>query len=172
MKSFVPLTALMAIASVSAIGRVDPKKLPFGWCSSYTDNGCIGGAVVKACGANATYTASCNSTFSDDFVCTSFKLSCLCTPKEGGEQKDISLEALNETFILMPSPKMCPNLVAEKNASGPGLVSNGYKPGGVQPNVTNSADPSTDKGESSASTIQVAISTAILALLSLGISMA
>ncbi|KAF9202996.1 hypothetical protein BGZ49_006908, partial [Haplosporangium sp. Z 27] len=138
----------------------------------YTESGCAEGAVPVACGANSTLSSSCNSTFSNDLVCTSFQVSCLCTPLTGGEQKDISLEALNKTFELMPSAGMCVNLIPVKNASGPGLVSGDYKPDGKRPNTTSTTNttsaktPSattTDTSKNGASTIQMAVSTFALA---------
>ncbi|KAF9108504.1 hypothetical protein BGX27_008322 [Mortierella sp. AM989] len=172
MKSFVAIASLAAVVTVAAIGPVDPKKLPLGWCKSYTDMSCADGAVPTACGANSTYTRSCNSTFSNDLVCTSFQVSCLCTPIGGGEQKDVSLEALNLTFEAFPSPKMCSNLVAGKNATGSGLVSGDYKPDGLKPNASATAPntSATDK-PSSGATIQMALSTFALAALSLGMAM-
>lgn len=64
---------------------------------------------------------------------------------------------------------LCDNLNAVANVSGPGLVSDGYKPGGKRPNETTST-PTTGSG-SGAATVQMALSTAALALFSLGLAM-
>lgn len=92
--------ALAASVSAQAIGPVDPAKLPTGWCSMYTGT-CEESTVITECGANATYTTHCFSQFSTDKVCTSFSVSCVCTPKAGGDKKDISDKALNETVTGM-----------------------------------------------------------------------
>ncbi|KAF9345781.1 hypothetical protein BGX26_002740 [Mortierella sp. AD094] len=176
MKSIAAIASTLAvIATASAIGPVDPKKLPTGWCMMYTD-GCAEDVAPVLCGANSTISSTCNSTFSNDLVCTSFKVSCLCTPAAGGEQKDISLEALNKTFELMPSPSMCINLIPVKNSTGPGLVSGDYKPEGKKPNASaTTSAPTTsataDTPKSGAATLQMALSSLALVALSLSIAL-
>lgn len=98
MKSIIAVASMALIATVSAIGPVDPAKLPKGWCMLYTDSACAESVVPALCGANSTFSSSCVSTFSNDKVCTSFNVSCVCTPTSGGQQKDVSKEALNKTF--------------------------------------------------------------------------
>lgn len=102
MKIAVAVATLAFAASVSAqaIGPVDPAKLPTGWCSMYTGT-CEESTIITECGANSTYTAHCVSTFSTDKVCTSFTVSCVCTPQAGGDKKDVSAQALNETVTSM-----------------------------------------------------------------------
>lgn len=102
MKIAVAIATLALAASVSAqsIGPVDPAKLPTGWCSMYMGT-CEESTIIAECGANSTFTTHCLSTFSLDKVCTSFTVSCVCTPKAGGEKKDISAKALNETVSGM-----------------------------------------------------------------------
>ncbi|KAF9978136.1 hypothetical protein BGZ65_007103 [Modicella reniformis] len=170
MKSFIAIASMALIATVSAQGPVDPAKLPKGWCMVYTDGACAEGVVPTLCGANSSYTSSCISTFSMDKVCTSFNISCVCTPLNG-QQKDISMEALNKTFDLMPYG-MCANLIPIANSSGPGLVSGDYKPDGKRPNTTATATPTTTTGSgSAATTAQMAFSTVVLAAISLGLAM-
>ncbi|KAG0270987.1 hypothetical protein BGZ95_001277 [Linnemannia exigua] len=186
MKFSVAVASLALAASVSAqsVGPVDPAKLPAGWCMLYKD-ACAEGAVVNECGANSTFTTECASTFSMDKVCTSFTVSCLCTPKAGGEQKDVSAIAFNETFGLMPSG-MCANLLFNKNPSGPGIVSGDYKPDGKRPaaNATATTTTGTPKTttttgsstspsgtNSGASAIQMALPTVALAVISMGLAM-
>ncbi|KAF9947723.1 hypothetical protein BGZ72_010345 [Mortierella alpina] len=176
MKFIVAAASFAFVASVSAqgVGKVDPAKLPIGWCMTYTEDSCGDTVAPKICGANSTWTADCNSTFSMDKVCTSFKVSCTCTPLAGGEKKDISTEAFNETFSLMPY-NMCGNLLFSKNATGPGIVSGDYKPDGKRPNATatgaGSPGPSAAAGgKSGASSLQMAFSTLALAAISLGLA--
>ncbi|KAG0207798.1 hypothetical protein BGX28_001044 [Mortierella sp. GBA30] len=182
MKSFIAIASLAFAACVSAQGAVDPAKLPKGWCMMYTEAACAESIVPTACGANSTYTTDCTSTFSMDKVCTSFQVSCVCTPAAGGERKDVSLEAFNKTFELMPY-NMCGNLAANKNSTGPGLVSGDYKPDGKRPNATTTpsgsspaapgatTDGSTAGGKSGATSVQMAFSTIALAAISLGMAM-
>ncbi|KAF9130640.1 hypothetical protein BGW39_002824 [Mortierella sp. 14UC] len=191
MKFSVAVASLALAASVSAqaIGPVDPAKLPTGWCMLYKD-ACNEGNAVMECGANSTITTDCVSTFSMDKVCTSFTVSCLCTPKAGGEQKDVSAAAFNETFGLMPNG-MCANLLFDKNPNGPGIVSGDYKPdgkkpaangtattttagpGAIKPTASGSATaPSgTDGSKSGASALQMALPTVALAVISMGLAM-
>ncbi|CAO3566134.1 unnamed protein product [Mortierella alpina] len=175
MKFTVAAATLAVIASVSAqMGPVDPAKLPLGWCMTYTEDACRDTIAPKICGANSTWTADCKSTFSSDKVCTSFQVSCTCIPLAGGEKKDISAEAFNETFSLMPY-NMCGNLLFSKNSTGPGIVSGDYKPDGKKPNATTTgskpAGPSTTAGgNSGASTLQMAFSTLALAAISVGLA--
>ncbi|KAF9918110.1 hypothetical protein BX616_010207 [Lobosporangium transversale] len=175
MKLFITIVSLaIATVGVSAVGPVDPAKLPIAWCNIYKEDACLGGAVPAACGANSTYSSSCKSTFSNDFVCTSFQVSCLCTPKEGGEQKDVSMDAFNRTFEGS-SYNMCGNLIPLTNSTGPGIVSGDYKPDGKRPKDTSttsgSPPASTNDVKSGASAIQMSLSTGTLALLSLGLAM-
>lgn len=93
--------ALVAAVSVQAIGPVDPSKLANGWCITVTEDSCVDTVAPIACGANATIASHCEAVFSSDMVCMSFKTSCTCQPKAGGEVKDISFEAFNETFSSM-----------------------------------------------------------------------
>ncbi|KAF9356620.1 hypothetical protein BGX34_009845 [Mortierella sp. NVP85] len=169
MKPTLAVASLALIATVSAQGPVDPAKLPKGWCMFYTESVCAEEIVPASCGANSSYSSSCISTFSNDKVCTSFNVSCVCTPTSGGQQKDVSMDALNRTFGLMHN--LCENLVAVANSSGPGLVSNGYKPDGKRPNTTASASPPASTNGNSAASIQTALSTVALAVISFGLSM-
>ncbi|KAG0377866.1 hypothetical protein BGX24_005288 [Mortierella sp. AD032] len=178
--------ALAAVVSAQNVGPVDPAKLPTGWCSMYKGT-CTEVTAVAQCGANSTFVTDCVSTFSMDKICTSFNVSCLCTPKAGGEQKDISAQALNDTITDMPS--MCSNLLSNKNPSGPGVVSGDYKPDGKKPAATG-ATPSatgapatgpkasaTGSGAnptgttSGASALQMALPTIALAVISMGMAM-
>ncbi|KAF9569225.1 hypothetical protein EC968_002633 [Mortierella alpina] len=194
MKFTVVAASVAVVASVSAqgVGKVDPAKLPVGWCMTYTEDACRDTIAPKVCGANSTWTTACKSTFSSDMVCTSFQVSCTCTPLAGGEQKDISAEAFNETFsrfllqnmlqeLTLPSStvvmpyNMCGNLLFSKNATGPGIVSGEYKPDGKKPNATaTGANPSGTAapagGKNGASTLQMAFSTLALAAISLGLA--
>ncbi|KAG0347119.1 hypothetical protein BG004_008454 [Podila humilis] len=182
--------ALAFVAAVSAQGSVDPSKLGTGWCSVYTDDSCKDVIAPAACGANSTLVSHCASTFSMDMVCMKFDVSCTCTPKEGGEKKDLSTEAFNETFKLMPYG-MCNNLLFTKNSTGPGIISGDYKPDGKRPNKT-AAVPSGSKPSGSASStgsaagagatgtpdnksgaanVQAFVSTVALAAITLGMAM-
>ncbi|KAF9909816.1 hypothetical protein EC991_007987 [Linnemannia zychae] len=188
MKFSIAVASLAFAASVSAqaVGPVDPAKLPTGWCMLYKD-ACMEGNAVMECGANSTITTDCVSTFSMDKVCTSFTVSCLCTPKAGGEQKDVSAAAFNETFGLMPNG-MCGNLLFNKNPNGPGIVSGDYKPDGKRPNATAAtttpgtgakpttsgsatAPSGTDGAKNGASALQMALPTVALAVISMGLAM-
>jgi hypothetical protein len=91
------ILALAASVSAQSVGPVDPAKLPVGWCMMFTDS-CKETTALAQCGANSTITTDCVSTFSMDKICTSFTVSCLCTPQAGGEKKDISAAAFNETI--------------------------------------------------------------------------
>lgn len=92
------LSALALIAAASAqVGPVDPSKLANGWCMG-VKAGCEEDIVPAACGANATFSATCDSVFSTDKVCMSFKTSCTCSPLGSKEMKDLSFEAFNATF--------------------------------------------------------------------------
>lgn len=98
MKPTLAVASLALIGTVSAQGHVDPAKLPKGWCIFYTESVCAEEIVPASCGTNSSYSSSCISTFSNDKVCTSFNISCVCTPTSGGQQKDVSMDALNRTF--------------------------------------------------------------------------
>ncbi|KAF9325220.1 hypothetical protein BG006_011279 [Podila minutissima] len=189
---FATVASLALVAAVSAQSTVDPSKLGTGWCATVTEDACKGTIVPKVCGANATNVSSCEAVFSMDNVCMSFKTSCTCTPETGGEVKDLSFEAFNETFTIMPY-NMCGNLQWSKNATHPGIVSGDYKPDGKRPNATAaspkptgsaaasaspkpigsaaSATPTPTGGKSAGSTIQIAVSTMALAAMSLGLAM-
>ncbi|KAF9082588.1 hypothetical protein BGX23_012317 [Mortierella sp. AD031] len=179
--------ALAASVSVQAVGSVDPAKLPTGWCLSYK-GACQDSTIETACGANSTFTTSCVSTF-DDKVCTSFSVSCACTPNAGGEQKDVSAEAFNQTFVDMPYG-MCGNLLFSKNTTGPGIVSGDYKPDGKRPAANGTATttggaatntssstvtPTTTGtpagGKSAASALQMALPTIALVAITMGMAM-
>ncbi|KAG0286816.1 hypothetical protein BGZ96_009150 [Linnemannia gamsii] len=186
MKIAVAIATLALAASVSAqsIGPVDPAKLPTGWCSMYTGT-CEESTIITECGANSTFTASCHSTFSLDKVCTSFTVSCVCTPLAGGEKKDISAKALNETVSEMPG--MCDNLSFTKNATAPGVVSGDYLPDGKKPKTTanvtagvtppkttggaTNPTPTPGGGKSAASTLQMALPTVALVAITMGLAM-
>ncbi|KAF8946855.1 hypothetical protein BGZ47_011173 [Haplosporangium gracile] len=189
MKIAVAFATLVLAASVSvqAIGPVDPAKLPTGWCSMYVGT-CEESTILAECGANSTYTAHCVSTFSLDKVCTSFSVSCACTPKAGGDQKDVSAKALNKTVTDMPG--MCDNLSFAKNTTNPGVISGDYLPNGKKPtstaNVTSpvtnpsktaSSDGATSPtttpgaGKSAASALQMALPTVVLVAISMGLAM-
>ncbi|KAI1295975.1 hypothetical protein EDD11_007664 [Mortierella claussenii] len=185
MKSFVALASLALVASVSAIGPVDPNKLPSAWCNIYSEGSCQDLVVPSACGANSTFVTDCHSTFSSDAVCTSFSVSCLCTPTTGGKQLDLSMEAFNKTFEVT-SYNMCGNLIPVANSTGTGVVSGGYKPDGKRPknetatngtstpNAGASATTSPNSsatGKSSANSVQMTLSTGALAVISLGLAM-
>ncbi|KAG0331872.1 hypothetical protein BG000_010519 [Podila horticola] len=89
--------------------------------------------VPKACGDNVTLAAYLyEAVLFMDKACMSFKTSCTCTPKAGSEIKDLSFEAFNKTFTLMPCG-MCGNLQWTKNTTHPGIVSGDYKPDGKRP---------------------------------------
>ncbi|KAF9293655.1 hypothetical protein BGZ74_011600 [Mortierella antarctica] len=178
---FATVASLALVAAVSAQSTVDPTKLGNGWCITVNEDACRDTIVPKVCGANATFTSSCEAVFSMDKICMSFKTSCTCTPKTGGEVKDLSFEAFNETFTIMPY-NMCGNLLWSKNATHPGIVSGDYKPDGKRPNATAaapkptgsaaaSATPTPTGGKSAGSTIQIAVSTMALAAMSLGLAM-
>ncbi|KAH7042429.1 hypothetical protein BKA57DRAFT_518487 [Linnemannia elongata] len=181
--------ALAASVSAQAIGPVDPAKLPTGWCSMYTGT-CEESTILSECGANSTYTSHCVSTFSTDKVCTSFSVSCVCTPLAGGDKKDVSALALNETVTSMPG--MCDNLSFAKNTTSPGVISGDYLPNGRRPTSTaNVTSPVTNPsktafsgstapptatttpggGKSAASTLQMALPTFALVAISLGLAM-
>ncbi|KAG0079194.1 hypothetical protein BGZ93_000210 [Podila epicladia] len=171
--------ALVAAVSAQSVGPVDPSKLGTGWCSMYTGASCADVIVPGACGVNATFTAHCKSTFSQDKVCMDFQATCACTPKAGGELKDLSFEAFNKTFELMPYG-MCNNLLWTKNTTGPGIVSGDYKPDGKRPaqpaatpkaNGSTTATPAPSATPAAGSSIQVAVSTIALAAISLGLAM-
>ncbi|KAF9210529.1 hypothetical protein BGZ59_009333 [Podila verticillata] len=176
--------ALVAAVSAQAIGPVDPSKLANGWCSTVTVDSCMDTVAPTACGANSTVVSHCKAVFSSDKVCMSFTTSCTCQPQAGGAVKDISFEAFNETFSMLPYD-MCGNLQWIKNATGPGIVSGDYKPDGKRPAanattaVPNSASSSastgsptsTDAPKSAGSSIQIAVSTMALAAISLGLAM-
>lgn len=98
---FATVASLALVAAVSAQSTVDPTKLGNGWCITVKEDACRDTIVPKVCGANATFTSSCEAVFSMDKICMSFKTSCTCTPKTGGEVKDLSFEAFNETFTSM-----------------------------------------------------------------------
>ncbi|KAF9547568.1 hypothetical protein EC957_008224 [Mortierella hygrophila] len=184
----VAILALTASVSAQSVGPVDPAKLPTGWCSMYTGT-CEESTIITECGANSTYTAHCVSKFSTDKVCTAFTVSCVCTPSAGGELKDISAQALNETLNTMPG--MCDNLSFSKNTTNPGVISGDYLPNGKRPtstanvtspvtNPSNTAStggasptgtttPSNDK--SAASALQMALPTFALVAISMGLAM-
>ncbi|KAG0032397.1 hypothetical protein BGZ81_011007, partial [Podila clonocystis] len=86
---FATVASLAIVAAVSAQSTVDPAKLANGWCMTVNEMACEETIVPKACGANATFTSSCEAVFSLDKICMSFKTSCTCTPKAGGELKDL-----------------------------------------------------------------------------------
>ncbi|KAF9313003.1 hypothetical protein BG003_005690 [Podila horticola] len=182
---FATVASLALVAAVSAQSTVDPAKLANGWCMTVNEMSCQDTIVPKACGENATFAASCEAVFSLDKVCMSFKTSCTCTPKAGGELKDLSFEAFNETFTLMPYG-MCGNLQWTKNTTHPGIVSGDYKPDGKRPTLSAaspkptgsssasasaSPTPTGAEGKSAGSTIQIAVSTMALAAMSLGLAM-
>lgn len=98
MKFAIASLALAAAVSAQAIGPVDPSKLATGWCMTVMEDACKETVGPATCGANATITTNCNAVFSSDKVCMSFDTFCTCQPKAGGEVKDISFEAFNETF--------------------------------------------------------------------------
>ncbi|KAF9156516.1 hypothetical protein DFQ27_009640 [Actinomortierella ambigua] len=180
------LSALALVAAASAqVGPVDPAKLANGWCMGVTA-GCEEEIVPAACGANATMAASCQAVFSTDKICMSFKTSCTCSPLGSKEVKDLSFEAYNATFSgPMASYGMCGNLQWAKNATGPGIVSGDYKPDGKRPTGSAatpkptssgapagaSPTPTNDKKPSAAVSVQAALSTVVLAAISLGIAM-
>ncbi|GJJ69253.1 hypothetical protein EMPS_01599 [Entomortierella parvispora] len=178
--------ALVAVASAQ-VGPVDPSKLANGWCMGVTA-GCEEDVVPVACGANATFAASCEAVFSTDKICMSFKTSCTCSAKDSKETKDLSFEAFNATFSgPMASYGMCNNLQWSKNSTGPGIISGDYKPDGKRPNGTAAtpkpstdatattsgagAKPTDDKSTSAAVSVQAALSTMALAAISLGMAM-
>ncbi|KAF9129051.1 hypothetical protein BGX30_014112 [Mortierella sp. GBA39] len=184
----VAILALTASVSAQSVGPVDPAKLPTGWCSMYTGT-CEESTIIKECGANSTYTAHCVSKFSTDKVCTAFTVSCVCTPSAGGDLKDVSAQALNETVTDMPG--MCDNLSFSKNTTNPGLISGDYLPNGRRPTSTaNVTSPVTNpsntastggasptatttpgSGKSAASTLQMALPTFALVAISMGLAM-
>lgn len=107
MKFAVALVAF--VAAVSAQGPVDPSKLANGWCITVTEDACVGTVAPATCGANATIASDCKAVFSSDKVCMSFQTFCTCKPLAGGEIKDISFEAFNETFTSMLLLFACQN---------------------------------------------------------------
>ncbi|KAG0011028.1 hypothetical protein BGZ81_002431 [Podila clonocystis] len=153
MKFAVVTLALVAAVAAQSIGPIDPAKLANGWCMTIKE-------------------MSCEETIT----------SCTCTPKAGGELKDLSFEAFNETFTLMPYG-ICSNLQWTKNTTHPGIVSGDYKPDGKRPTLSTvvpkptgsasaPASPSpTGDGKSAGSSIQIAISTMGLAAVSSGLAM-
>ncbi|KAG0049486.1 hypothetical protein BGZ83_005737 [Gryganskiella cystojenkinii] len=180
------LSALVLVAVASAqVGPVDPSKLANGWCMGVIAE-CEETVAPKACGANATFSSSCEAVFSTDKICMSFKTSCTCSALGSKEIKDVSFEAFNATFSgPMASYGMCGNLQWSKNTTAPGIISGDYKPDGKRPNGTaatpkptgstttggSNPSPTGDKSTNAAVTVQATLSTLALAAISLGLAM-
>ncbi|KAF9579821.1 hypothetical protein BGW38_003767 [Lunasporangiospora selenospora] len=175
MKSIIFAATLAIASTVSAIGPVDPNKLPNGWCLTYTD--ACKTQVNATCGTGFAWATGCKSTFTD-VTCSTFDVYCTCTPSNGTVVKDLSQEALTGAY------KICNNLLTKKNETGPGLISNGVNPNFTKPNNTkpttgsnNTAGNNTgntgkdaDKGNG-AQSLHLALTTVGLAVVSLGMAM-